>query len=187
MSRSTRADAEFTEFVSARSDQLYRSAYLLTTSPHSAEDLLQTTLTKVYAGWRRVRAAEDPVAYAHGILVKSFLSDRRLRRSSELPMAATPELPAAAADPTDRMALMAALAQLAPLDRAAVVLRYWEEEDVATTARQLGLTEAAVKNRCLRALRQLRALLSADGPQGGPDPPAALAGSIPSTPDPRST
>ena len=80
MRRSTRDDAEFTEFVAARSDQLYRSAYLLTTSPHAAEDLLQTTLTKVYVGWRRMRAANDPVAYAHGILVKSFLSERRLRR-----------------------------------------------------------------------------------------------------------
>jgi len=53
--------------------------------PHAAEDLLQTTLTKVYVGWRRMRAADDPVPYAHGILVKSFLSERRLRRSGELP------------------------------------------------------------------------------------------------------
>lgn len=93
MRRSARDDAEFTEFVAARSDQLYRSAYLLTTAPHAAEDLLQTTLTKTYVGWRRVRAADDPVGYAHGILVKSFLSERRLRRSGELPVAETPEPP----------------------------------------------------------------------------------------------
>ncbi|MDZ5619408.1 SigE family RNA polymerase sigma factor [Nocardioides bizhenqiangii] len=177
MRRSARDDAEFTEFVAARSDQLYRSAYLLTTSPHAAEDLLQTTLTKVYVGWRRLRAANDPVAYAHGILIKSFLSERRLRRSGELPVDRTPEPPAREpVDPVERLTLMAALAELAPLDRAAVVLRYWNDQSVAATAADLGLTEAAVKNRCLRGLRLLRDLLGDDAP----DPTT----SHPSSPNP---
>jgi len=168
--RSARDDAEFTEFVTARSDQLYRSAYLLTTAPHAAEDLLQTTLTKVYVGWRRVRAADDPVGYTHGILVKSFLSERRLRRSGELPVADTPEpTPRESTDLAERLSLMAALAELAPLDRAVVVLRYWNDQSVAATAADLGLTEAAVKNRCLRGLRQLRDLLGTDAPLQGDD------------------
>ena len=37
-----------------------------------------------------------------------------------------------------------------------VVLRYWEDLSVAQTAEALGLSEAAVKNRSLRALRSLR-------------------------------
>src|ERR1044071_8138146 len=81
------ADSEFTEFLAARSVQLYRSAYLLTTSPHSAEDLLQTALAKTYAAWGRVRRADDPVAYVHGVLIKTFLSERRKRSSTELPFA----------------------------------------------------------------------------------------------------
>ncbi len=47
----------------------------------------------------------------------------------------------------------------APVDRAVVVLRFWEDQSVAQTAVDLGLTEAAVKNRSLRALRTLRGLL----------------------------
>jgi hypothetical protein len=43
---------------------------------------------------RRRGAADDPVAYAHGILVKSFLNERRLRRSGELPRRSS--VPAAA-------------------------------------------------------------------------------------------
>ena len=74
MSRSTRRDAkldaEFSEFVAARSPQLYRSAYLLTMSPHSAEDLVQTALAKTYAAWWRVRSAHDPVAYVHEVMGK---------------------------------------------------------------------------------------------------------------------
>lgn len=160
MRRSARDDAEFTEFVAVRSNQLYRSAYLLTTAPHAAEDLLQTTLTKVYVGWRRMRAADDPVRYAHGILIKTFLSERRLRRSGELPVAETPEPPTReSGDPVERLALMSALAELSPLDRAVIVLRYWNDQSVASTAADLGLSEAAVKNRCLRGLRELRELL----------------------------
>lgn len=165
---SRRTDAEFTDFVAAASDRLYRSAYLLTTSPHAAEDLLQTTLTKAFTGWRRLRATDDPVAYAHRILLNTFLSERRLKRSSELSMAAVPDgsrvVDAAPGDLADRVTLTAALAELAPLDRAVVVLRYWHDRSVSMTAADLGITEAAVKNRSIRALRRLRALLTDDLP-----------------------
>ncbi len=160
MRRSSRQDAEFAEFVAARSHQLYRSAYLLTTSPHAAEDLLQTALAKTYAAWGRVRGADDPVAYVHGVLIKTFLSERRRRSSSELPVAETPDRPTESADPADRVALTTALARLAPLDRAVVVLRFWDDRSIAQTAADLDLTEAAVKNRTLRALRTLRGLLA---------------------------
>jgi RNA polymerase sigma-70 factor (sigma-E family) len=158
--RTDRTDDEFAEFVTARSPQLYRSAYLLTTSPHAAEDLVQTALAKAYASWWRVRGADDPVAYVHGVLVKAFLSERRRKSSGELPIATLPDRAVVDPDPTDRAALLAALAELAALDRAVVVLRFWEDRSVAQTAVQLDLTEAAVKNRSLRALRSLRGLLS---------------------------
>jgi RNA polymerase sigma-70 factor (sigma-E family) len=163
---SRRDDAEFTEFASQHTDRLYRSAYLLTTTPHAAEDLLQTTLTKMFAGWRRLRTTDDPVAYSHRILLNAFFSERRLRRSSELPVEELPERRAVGASPADdvadRVTLMAALAELTPLDRAVVVLRYWHDLSIATTAADLHLTEAAVKNRSGRALHRLRALLADD-------------------------
>lgn len=159
-------DAEFAEFMAARSKQLFRSAYLLTTSQQAAEDLLQTALVKAYASWSRVRRADDPAAYVHGILIKSFLSDRRRRSSSELPVADPADRTSTDRDPTDRLALMAALADLSVTDRAVVVLRFWGDRSVAQTAHDLGLTEAAVKNRCLRALRELRTLLDIPIPNG---------------------
>lgn len=167
MRGSRRDDVEFTAFVSQQSDRLYRSAYLLTTSPHAAEDLLQETLTKVFAHWRRLRSTDDPVAYAHRILLNAFLSERRLRRSGELPVDQLPERPGAgtaapASDVADRVTLMTALAHLTPLDRAVVVLRFWLDLSVATTAADLHLTESAVKNRTSRALRQLRERLADD-------------------------
>jgi RNA polymerase sigma-70 factor (sigma-E family) len=149
-------EAEFAAFMAARSAQLYRSAYLLTTSTPAAEDLVQTALAKAYASWSRVRKADDPVAYVHGIVIKTFLSERRRRSSAELPVAAVADRAVTDADPTDRMALADALALLSRTDRAVVVLRFWEDRSVAQTAHDLGLSEAAVKNRSLRALRALR-------------------------------
>ncbi len=158
--RGAELDRQFSEFVAARSSQLYRSACLLTTSPHAAEDLVQTVLAKAYASWSRVSGADDPVAYVHGMLINSFLSSRRRRSSGEVPVADTPDRVATDTDPSDRLALMAALRDLAPLDRAVVVLRFWEDHSVTRTAQQLNLSEAAVKNRSLRALRTLRGLLT---------------------------
>ena len=161
-------EAGFVDFMAARSGQLYRSAYLLTTSEPAAEDLLQTALAKAYAAWPRVRKADDPVAYVHGILIKTFLSDRRHRSSTELPVAEPGDDTSTDQDPTDRLALMSALAQLSTTDRAVVVLRFWEDRSVAQTAQDLGLTQAAVKNRSLRALRELRLLLDTPIPNGLP-------------------
>lgn len=154
----SRHDAEFAEFMAARADRLFRSAMMLTLRQADAEDLVQTTLVKVYASWAKVRRAEDPVAYSHGILHKTFLSERRRRSSGEVPVGEQFDQ-ADARDPANRIALFEALGELAPLDRAVVVLRHWEDLSVVQTAEALGLSEAAVKNRSLRALRVLRARL----------------------------
>jgi len=47
-----------------------------------------------------------------------------------------------------------------------VVLRFWEDRSVAQTAHDLGLSEAAVKNRSMRALRALRQHLDIPIPNG---------------------
>ena len=128
------ADEEFSAFVAARADHLYRQAWLLTGSRPAAEDLVQTALTKAYAAWSRVRRADDPVAYVHGVLMKSFLSDRRRRWTTELPVAEPRNDSLGHTDPTDaqveRLALAGALAGLSRTDRAVVVLRYWDDRSV---------------------------------------------------------
>lgn len=149
-------DEEFTAFVVAASPQLHRKAWLLTTSSAAADDLLQTALAKAYVNWRRVSNADDPTAYVSGIVMKTFLSDRRRRSSSELAVAEIDDVASASDDPALRLTLLAALRTLAPLDRAVVVLRYWEDRSVEETAHTLGLSSAAVKNRSLRALAVLR-------------------------------
>jgi DNA-directed RNA polymerase specialized sigma24 family protein len=81
---------------------------------------------------------------------------------AELPEQRTVGDSAPADDAADRVTLMAALAELAPLDRTVVVLRFWHDLSVSTTATDLHLTESAVKSRSIRALRRLRDLLADD-------------------------
>ncbi|HSV40158.1 MAG TPA: SigE family RNA polymerase sigma factor [Nocardioidaceae bacterium] len=153
------ADEEFSELAAALMPQLYRRAYLLTASHQHAEDLTQTALAKTYDAWWRVQRAVDPAAYVHGILLKSFLSERRRRSSGELPVADPKSEDAHDHDLADRIVLVDALAQLAALDRAVVVLRFWEDRSVEQTAALLNLSSAAVRNRSMRALKRLRVVL----------------------------
>lgn len=159
MRGSTSVDEEFTSFVAAASPQLHRKAWLLTTSSTAAEDLLQSALAKAYVAWRRVSAADDPTAYVSGIVLKTFLSERRRRSSTEVAVASVDDTEVSSEDPTLRLTLLAALRTLSPLDRAVVVLRYWEDRSVEETAHALHLSSAAVKNRSLRALAALRTQL----------------------------
>jgi RNA polymerase sigma-70 factor (sigma-E family) len=155
---------EFATFVRETGAQLHRAALLLTGDQHAAEDLTQTTYAKVFASWRRVSRADNPLAYARTTLLNTFLSHRRLRRSSELPadLDLGPEISSDPPDPATRLDLLDALATLPALDRAVVVLRYWEDRSVADTAHDLGLTESVVRTRARRALQRLRPLLAAD-------------------------
>lgn len=157
--------AEFASFVQTTSAQLYRTALLLTGDHHLAEDLTQATYAKVFASWKRVSRAGNPVGYARTILMNTFLSHRRLRRSGEQPGRAADvtetlaQQGASDADPSTRVDLLAALAQLSPTDRTVLIARYWEDRSITETAHDLGLTETAVRTRAKRAIDRLRPLV----------------------------
>ena len=158
---STGTESEFEEFARARARQLYRSAWLLCGDRHQAEDLVQETLAKVYVAWRKRLGSrlENPAAYAQTTLVRTHISARRKRSSTERPVSWLPEQAAPGAGPDLQLTLAAALARLEPLDRAVLVLRYLDDVSVEDTADCLGVSPGAVRNRSLRALQRIRPLL----------------------------
>ncbi|MFJ4685928.1 SigE family RNA polymerase sigma factor [Streptomyces sp. NPDC088789] len=148
---------DFQSFARAATPRLFRSALLMSGDWHLAEDLVQTALGKIFSSWSRARRADNLEAYAHTVLMRTYISHRRLRRSSERPVAALPE-PSTSSGPDSalRVTLLAALAELPLRDRAVVVLRYWEDRSVEETASVLGMTRGSVRNRSSRALARLR-------------------------------
>jgi RNA polymerase sigma-70 factor (sigma-E family) len=150
-------DQQFTEFARARMPHLYRAAWLLCGDRHRAEDLTQETLAKVFAKWGP--RLENPAAYARTTLVRTWISHQRRRTHHERPLAALPESPVAADDADLRVVLRTALSELAPLDRAVVVLRYLDDVPVDDVGRMLGLSPTAVRSRAKRALAKVRATL----------------------------
>lgn len=151
---------QFGQFMAGRWPGLVRLAYGLTGDRWLAEDIAQSALASAYAAWWRVSRADDPDAYVRRILINTSNSRFRRRRVTEHP-AAQPELSdAATADPTDlvgeRSALLAALRELPPRQRAIVVLRYWEDLSDTQVAAVLGCSAGTVRSQASRALAKLR-------------------------------
>jgi RNA polymerase sigma-70 factor (sigma-E family) len=155
-------DAEFEEFVVAQRGALVRMARLLTAGdPSLAEDLVQTTLTKLYVGWPRVRRAGNPVGYARTTLTHAFVDEtRRPFRRRETTTDVVPEVTSTGPDDRPRDAVLDALGALPPRQRAVVVLRHWLDLDVAETARLLACSTGTVKSQNAKALDHLRAALA---------------------------
>ncbi len=160
----TDRDADFTAYLQARQGRLLRTAYLLTGDQHGAEDLLQTSLAKLYLAWERVHDRESVDAYVRRIMVNELNSLwRRAWKRREHP---TDELPdVARSDEYDdgRDALLWQAVQTLPRKaRAVLVLRYYEELTEAETADVLGISVGTVKSQTSRALSALRERTPAD-------------------------
>ena len=150
----------FAEFVVARQAALLRTAYLLTGHAQDAEDLVQTALVKVVPVWRRI--SENPEPYVRRVLVRENVSRWRRRRWRETSTEVLPDTLAHAADHDELLTLRAALATLAPRQRAVVVLRYYEGCTEAEIADHLGISPGTVKSHAREAIARLRALLPSE-------------------------
>lgn len=153
------SELEFTEFAVAASPRLRRAAFLLCGDWHTAEDLVQTTMTKVFVSWRKIRRQDAAHAYAARTLVNTYLTDKRLKRSGEVSTDKLPERPAELPAPETRIVVIDALAMLPPKSRAVVVLRYWADMSVEQAAAVLGCSPGNVKSQRARALDKLRVIL----------------------------
>jgi len=166
-------EAQFHEFVRARWSHLVRTAYLLTGDANHAEDLTQTALAKAYRSWRRVSRTDNPEAYVRRMLV-SCNSDRfRKRRVREALTDTPPDVAGrdeAVAWADERSALLGALAQLPPKQRAVVVLRYWEDLSEGEVADALGCSQGTVKSQASKGLAKLRSYPGLAQVVGRPEP-----------------
>ena len=150
---------EFVEFVEAVYPQLRRTAFLLCGDWHTAEDLAQTALEKVFVSWHRIRQQDAVHAYTHRTLVNSYLAHKRLKRTGELVTGWFPERATEAPATETRIMALDALATLPPRTRAVAVLRYWADLSVEQVADVLGCSPGNVKRLSANAMDRLRTVL----------------------------
>src|SRR3954462_12100612 len=108
-------DEAYLAYVHGRIPALRRIAYLLGGDEHQADDLVQETITKLYARWPRISAVENVDAYVHTMMVRAFLDEKRRGWWRVRLWGAPPDRAASApAAVEDRTVLRAALAKVPP-------------------------------------------------------------------------
>ncbi len=158
-------EADFRQFVAARSASLQRTAYLLVGDWSHAEDVLQTALTKTYLAWKRLGEIEAVEAYARRVLVTTATSWWRRRWHGERPTEIMPEhaTPDLLDERLERHVMWRHVQALPTRQRAVLVLRFYEDLTEAETARVLGVAVGTVKSQSARALATLRNRLAEAG------------------------
>ena len=151
-------------------EDLYRATYprvLAYARSMASRDDADDAVGETYAiAWRKQHAIPRgaELGWLIGVARRVLANGRRSRRragSLHALLDLQPRSPGP--DPADRIedgALRAALLQLSPLDREAVVLTAWFDLSSADAAQALGITPAAFRMRTARARRRLRAALS---------------------------
>jgi RNA polymerase sigma-70 factor (sigma-E family) len=150
------------EFLAERGTHLLRTAVLLTGSQEAGEDLLQTALERLFRHWRKL-AGTDPEGYLRRTIYHLATDgwrrqgrwQARLRLLRATDSGVVPDV-SAVIDQRDELVRL--LLQLPAGQRAAIVLRYWEELGEAEAAKVLGCSVGTVKSATSRGLRRLREL-----------------------------
>ena len=150
---------DFKDFFHLEFARLRDFGYVLTGSWFEAEELAQEAMVRTLRAWDRIRDRENPGLYARAVL-----ANRRrtiFRRSVVAARVEPVHVPhAEAADALEeRAVLWEAVRSLPRRQKAAVVLRFYEDMTEAQTAAALGCAVGTVKSLVHRALETLRGRL----------------------------
>jgi RNA polymerase sigma-70 factor (sigma-E family) len=153
----------YDRFVADRLDRLLRYATALTCDRHLAQDVVQDVLLRVHHRWDRISVMDAPHLYVRRMITNEYLSWRRRRAARDVVAShsALDEVAPVVGDPAvrhaERDAMRVRIAVLPRKQRAAIVLRYYEDLSDAEIATVLGCAEGTVRSHISRALATLRA------------------------------
>lgn len=180
MERSTAMDPDMTESERAapsvapgRLEDLYvrnapaalRLAYFLTGNRELAEDLVQEAFVRVAGRFRHLRMPDAFDAYLRRTIVNLFTSHLRrakLERAYASRHGADPSVASEPGDPGARDELWRALHSLPERQRAAIVLRFYEDLSEHQCAEILGCSPGALNQLVVRGMAALRTQIGDD-------------------------
>jgi RNA polymerase sigma-70 factor (sigma-E family) len=142
----------FADFYRSTQPGMIRLAYLLTGAHEVAADLTQDAFVALHARWGSI---DDPLAYVRRSVVNACRSHHRRaamrRRRTPIAMAGLGAPIALEADE-----LFDALSRLSARERAAIVLRFYEDLSERDAASALGCRPGTVGSLVHRGLEHLR-------------------------------
>ena len=141
-------EGDFEALYRERYDPMVRLAYLMTGELGPAEDLVQDAFVSVHRSWSRV---EHPAAYLRVAVMNACRSWGRRRSVERLRQPPPADSASMAVDE-----LWDVLQTLPARQRAAVVLRFYEDLPDDEIAALLGCRVATVRTMVFRALERLR-------------------------------
>ena len=141
--------------------RLWSIAFAMLGDAHLAEEVVMETFVKAFSSWTRLRRLDYPPGYLKKIVLNLCRSKLR-RRSVELRVNALAhgsrereanEWEQAGSD--IRLDVLEALAELSPMQRACVVLRYFDDMTDRQVAETLDCSVGTVKSHIFRARKAL--------------------------------
>jgi RNA polymerase sigma-70 factor (sigma-E family) len=152
------------ELYRAHAGDALRLAYLMTGDRSLAEDLAQDAFVKVFGRFHDLRSPDAFWWYLRRTIVnlsRSHFRHRAVERSWLSKQSADEAAPLAP-DVGERDRMRRALLMLRPEQRAAIVLRYYEDMSEVDTAEALGVAVGTIKSMVSRGMDRLREELSRD-------------------------
>jgi len=160
-------DGSFGALYAQHRTPALRLAYLLCGDADRAEEAVAEAFSRVYPRWRTGKVAE-PGSYVRRAVVNELRTRGRRRllelREERRQTVDRTTLDDVAQQAVERDRIQIALAALPIRQRAAVVLRFYEDLPEAQVAAALGISVGTVKSSVSRGLTRLRAALQEEEP-----------------------
>jgi RNA polymerase sigma factor (sigma-70 family) len=138
-----------------------RFAYFLCGDRDLAQDLVQEAFVRVAGRSMHIRGVQDIDAYLRKVVVNLYTSSLRRRRVERAWLARRESMPAVAGPDqiAERDAMWRALQELPRRQRAAIILRFYEDLSEQASADALGCSKRALNSLVVRALTTLRTIV----------------------------
>jgi RNA polymerase sigma factor (sigma-70 family) len=155
---SVEQESEFSDLFRTEYPALVRAIYLIVGDREHARDIAQEAFLQLFKRWWRVSRYERPDAWVRRVAVRMAVRASRrdqTRRHLEHLTDPAPSQPASTSD----IDVLRAVAQLPGMQRAAVILFYFEDRPVAEIAEALACSEATARVHLYRARKRLAEVL----------------------------
>jgi RNA polymerase sigma-70 factor (sigma-E family) len=158
------AGGQLAELYERHAPAAGRLAYLLTGDRALAEDLVQEAFVRVVGRFRHLQVPDAFEAYLRRTIVNLHTSQLRRKRLERAYLEREGRAPNGAPIPDvdAREELWRAVLALPPRQRAAIVLRFYEDLSERETADALGCSTTAAKSLVARAMQTLRAQIEGE-------------------------